>query len=338
MTRLAGGRDGVGAALPPVVVALALAVSRSRTIARMTIAIPASNAAPTWPFWRAWRTFLPRPGRADEGGDDDHREGQHDRLVDPDPDRPPGQRQLDLARGPGSGSSPSEMAASIVRRDASDPERGDPDGRRDRVDERGDRGRRRTDEEQQGHRREIGERRHDLHDVEDRRDQAAEALGCGRPGSRAGSRSPATITTAASIRARVAMLGSHRPRMPSAAKPADTRIARREAAEDEPERASDRDDARPAEEREQRHEGADEGADAGRRIGSMIRGTGFAARLASTQSRDAVEDLEDRGIGIVRQRRTDRGRCDVQAVIRRRGRWRGCVDDRGLDPARPRAS
>ena len=64
---------------------------------------------------------------------------------------------------------PSETAAStVVGRHPADAERGDPDRRRDRVDERRDRRRRRADQEEQGDRGEVGERRHDLHDVEDR--------------------------------------------------------------------------------------------------------------------------------------------------------------------------
>ena len=45
--------------------------------------------------------------RVDERRDHDHRQGHHDRLVDGQPDRAPGHRQLDVDAGPGAGSSPS---------------------------------------------------------------------------------------------------------------------------------------------------------------------------------------------------------------------------------------
>ena len=65
----------------------------------MTIARPASNAAPTSTLLTGrWSDVRAQPGRADERGDDDHREGQHDRLVDAEADRPAGKRQLDLAQ------------------------------------------------------------------------------------------------------------------------------------------------------------------------------------------------------------------------------------------------
>ena len=76
----------------------ARSVRRSSTMARITIASPAWNAAPTFTDCSARRTSTPETGRPDERGDHDHREGHHDRLVDPDADRPAGERQLDLGQ------------------------------------------------------------------------------------------------------------------------------------------------------------------------------------------------------------------------------------------------
>ena len=130
----------------------------------------------------------------------------------------PGHRQLDLAQHLPAGRAQRRGRLDGRRRHLADAQRRDPDRGRDRVDHRGDGRRRRADQEQQGHRREVGERRHDLHDVEDRRDERREPLARGRRGSRAGRRS-ATESTAASVSASVSMLSSHRPSSPSDTKP-----------------------------------------------------------------------------------------------------------------------
>ena len=63
-----------------------------------------------------------------------------------------------------------------VRRDAADPERGDPDRRRDRVDHRRDHRGARADREEDHDRHQVRERGDDLHRVEDRRDRSVEAV------------------------------------------------------------------------------------------------------------------------------------------------------------------
>ncbi len=75
-----------------------------------------------------------------------------------------------------------------VAGDAADAERRDAHGRRDRVDHRADHGRRRADREEDHDRHQVGERGHDLHRVEHRRDPAVEALASGRRTRRSGSR------------------------------------------------------------------------------------------------------------------------------------------------------
>ena len=114
--------------------------------------------------------------RVDERGDHDHRDRQHDRLVQSERERGsrdgevPPRQELAIGRA--------ERTASLdrVRRHAPDAERRDADRRRHRVDERDDRRCSGTDAEEQHERRQVRERRHDLHHVEDRRDDRPGAI------------------------------------------------------------------------------------------------------------------------------------------------------------------
>ncbi len=108
---------------------------------------------------------------------------------------------------------PNALAASTVSRgDAADAERGDAHGGRDRVDHRADHRRRRADREQDHDRHQVGERGHDLHRVERRRD-ARGGSARERPATIADRhrRSTSESSTAASISASVWMLSSHSP-------------------------------------------------------------------------------------------------------------------------------
>ena len=115
---------------------------------------------------------------ADQPGDHDHREREEDRLVDGEEQHPPRERQPHLARASAARVEPIASAASTVFvGNAADPERGDPDRGRDRVDHRRDHGRARPDREEDHDRHQVGERRDDLHRVEHGRDRALEAVG-----------------------------------------------------------------------------------------------------------------------------------------------------------------
>ena len=81
------------------------------------------------------------------------------------------------------------------------PEGRDPDRRRHRVDQGHDRRGGRPDPEEQDERGQVGERRQDLHHVEDRREESAGRGRCAPSGSRAGRRSTNEIATAATHRA-----------------------------------------------------------------------------------------------------------------------------------------
>ena len=142
----------------------------------ITIARPASNAVPTSTAWSARMMFLPSPGAST-------------RTVITTIDRAiiivwltPRmivRRAIGTWTLPRSCSLVEPMARRRLdrrRRDAANAEGGDPDRRRDGVDHRRDRRRRRTDEEQQRQRRQVGERRHDLHDVEDGRHEPHEPV------------------------------------------------------------------------------------------------------------------------------------------------------------------
>ena len=169
--------------------------------------------------------------------------------LTPSADRPAGERQLDLAQDLPAGRAERRGRLDRRRRHAADAERGDPDRRRDRVDQRRDRRRRAPIRKSSVIGGEVGERRHDLHDVEDRREERRRA-GCSAPAEdperEADQR--ATITTAASISASVAMLASHRPRTPSDGEPGDRpSSASRQPPKTQPSAPGDADDARPAE-------------------------------------------------------------------------------------------
>ena len=105
---------------------------------------------------------------------------------------------------------------------AADAERRDPDGRRDGVDHRADDRRGRADREQDHDRHQVGERGHDLHRVEHRRDARGGRARSARRTRRAACRSSSERTTAASISASVWMLGSHSPISANATNAAST--------------------------------------------------------------------------------------------------------------------
>src|SRR5712671_5996336 len=120
-------------------------VSRSSKIARITIAMPESKAEPTSCLLSAWVRDSPSPGAP---------MSPVITIID----------------------SPSMIVWLIASGIAADAEGRDPDGRRDRKDKGCDRRGRRTDQEEEGDRRQVGERRHDLHDVEDRRQDCADPI------------------------------------------------------------------------------------------------------------------------------------------------------------------
>ena len=108
---------------------------------------------------------------ADQGGDDNHREGHHDRLVDAEHDRPAGERQLHPGQHLQAGRAERIGGLHRLVLDAADAERGDPYGRRHGVDHRRDDRGRVPDREQDHDRHQVRERGHDLHGVEHRGDQ-----------------------------------------------------------------------------------------------------------------------------------------------------------------------
>src|SRR5919112_315142 len=114
---------------------------------------------------------LAEAGGVDEGGDRDHRQRRHDGLVDADDDGPLGHGQLYLAEQLGARGPDGLRGLERVVRHRPDAVRRKADHRGYRVDHRGDRGGRRTDEEHEGQRCEIDERRHGLHEVEQRGEQ-----------------------------------------------------------------------------------------------------------------------------------------------------------------------
>ena len=173
------------------------------------------------------RHDVAEPAPADQPGDHDHREREQDRLVDGEQHHPPRQRQLHLEERLAP-VAPIASTASTVSRHAADPERGDADRRRDRVDHRRDHRRGRPDREEDHDRHQVRERGHDLHRVEHRRDRALDAVASGRRARRSASRSAARAATATSISASVSMLGSHRPISANAANAASTPSAARQ--------------------------------------------------------------------------------------------------------------
>ena len=122
---------------------------------------------------------LSEPGGVDERRDDDHRHGQHQRLVEGQGQLTPGKRQADPGEQLPPGRPERAPRLDGIGGHVPDAQRRDPDRRRHRVDEGHDRRRRRADPEEQHERRQVGERRHDLHDIEDRRQDRPEpgALG-----------------------------------------------------------------------------------------------------------------------------------------------------------------
>jgi hypothetical protein len=112
---------------------------------------------------------------ADHRGDDDHVERQHDHLVDPDHEAVAGRRQQHLpqhlARGaPGHAAELGDLGGHRTQR-----QDGHPHHRRHGVDHGGDHRRDRPEAEQEQDGHQIGEDRHRLHQVEDRRDRGFEA-------------------------------------------------------------------------------------------------------------------------------------------------------------------
>ena len=114
---------------------------------------------------------------ADQAGDHDHREREQDRLVDAEQQHPAGERELHLRQHLAPGRAHRCGSLDGVRRHAADSERGDAHGWRDRVDHRRDDRCRRADREQDHHGHQVGERRHDLHRVEEGRDRRIEPIG-----------------------------------------------------------------------------------------------------------------------------------------------------------------
>ena len=149
-------------------------------MAMITIARPASKARPTLLIWRALRIVLPRPGPSMSEVITTIERAIMIVWLMP---------RMIVRRAIGSWTfvrswrpvDPSDVAAStVVGRDAPDAEGGDPDRRRDRVDHRRDRGARGADQEEQRDPGQVRERRHDLHEVEDRPDRVHEPLRAAR--------------------------------------------------------------------------------------------------------------------------------------------------------------
>ncbi len=116
------------------------------------------------------------PAAADQAGDHDHREREEDRLVDPEQQHPPRERELHLREHLPARRAHRRRRLDGVRRDAADPERGDPDGGRNRVDDRRDDGGGVADREEEHDRHQVREGRNDLHRVEHGVDRALEAI------------------------------------------------------------------------------------------------------------------------------------------------------------------
>ena len=112
-----------------------------------------------------------------------------------------------------------------VDRHVADAQGGDPDGRRHGVDEGHDAGRGRAGPEEQHERGQVGVRRHDLHDVEDRREDRPDAGRLPAIQIPRGTPIRSDTTTAAMIAPSVSTLDSHRPRTPRAAIPAAALMA-----------------------------------------------------------------------------------------------------------------
>ena len=104
---------------------------------------------------------------------------------------------------------PSDVAASTVSDgDAADAQRGEADGGRDRVDQRRDRRPSPLPMKKNSvSGTQVGERRHDLHEVEDRRHDAAGTGRCGRRRSRAGCPTSSDRATATIIWPSVTIVG-----------------------------------------------------------------------------------------------------------------------------------
>ncbi len=118
---------------------------------------------------------------ADQTGDHDERQREHDRLVEGEEELATRQGELDLEEGlPGGGA---ERLRSLDRLggDAADAERGDPNSGRDRVDQRADHSGRGTHREHDHDGHEVGEGGHDLHCIEHRGDCAVDPLVAARP-------------------------------------------------------------------------------------------------------------------------------------------------------------
>ena len=112
----------------------------------------------------------------DQACDDDHREGEEDRLVDRQEQQAARERQLHLPEHLAFRRSERGRRFDRVRRHAADSERRDPNSRRHRVDHRRDHGSRRPDREEDDDGHQVGEGRDDLGRVEHRRDHPVEAV------------------------------------------------------------------------------------------------------------------------------------------------------------------
>ena len=165
----------------PVERSLAAVVVRSSMIAMITMARPATDAAPTLRICSAETTGLPRPGPLTSAAMVAIDSAAIVHWLTP---------TMIVRRAIGSCTwrsicdrvSPIDRAAStVVGGHRLDAVLGDPDQRRQRVDEREHHRGGRPDAEEQRERREVAERRHGLHQVEDRRDRCGHASAARHP-------------------------------------------------------------------------------------------------------------------------------------------------------------
>ena len=100
--------------------------------------MPATTPRPTSEWVSPKITSRPRPPPPIKPRDDDYGEHHHDGLVDPEQDRGARERQLHLPEHLSRRRAVRQRRLGRVLRHPADPEVGQPDARRERVDERGD--------------------------------------------------------------------------------------------------------------------------------------------------------------------------------------------------------
>ena len=139
-----------------------------------TITTPISSACPIHRERSRFRRSWPRALGADEGRQHDHRQTQHDDLVDADHQRRPRRRQLDLPQHLPIRAAGHDAGLAHLRRHALEAEDGQARHHRKSEDDGGDGAGLVADADEDGDRDHVGEMRQRLHDVEDRPQQLLE--------------------------------------------------------------------------------------------------------------------------------------------------------------------